>query len=183
MEPNGPGRGADGASYSTLRDPTRRPYFCYASLKKEARSNQEYKPSNSGFGFFEWRTTQNYGKDRTGLQVGSWKKGRPDAGRFSKRDSGLYPFLDKDILLYGDGGWHSGTNDPGYYLHGPRKEDTRKESHGLLFSSRQPFLSGEHIEKNDWNLSRRENKRGRGSYGVPDESDVQSVATPRTWLP
>ena len=46
----------------------------------------------------------------------------------------------------------------------------------LLFSFRQPFFSGEHIEKNDWNLSRRENRRGQGSYGVPDESDVQSVS-------
>ena len=112
---------------------------------------------------------------RTGLQVGSWRKGKPDLNRFSRQDSCLYPFLDKDVLLYGDGGWRSGSNDPGLYQRGPRKEDTRRKSHGLLFAFRQPFLSGEHIEKNDWMLKRRENKKGRGSHGVADESSVDSV--------
>ena len=182
---NGPGNGTQATGYSQARDPCRRPAFCYASMAKPATGDgkdwQGYKAPNRGHAHFIWRTTQQ--DDARKDQLGQWRKGRPRYEDFARRNSGLYPSMPQDIADYGDGGWRAGESGecPEYRKTGPTSQQRRLESHGRIFSFRQPFThrSSERMEKNDWWVSRRENRPTFSSHGVSGEDSVSSCPDSR----
>ena len=70
-----------------------------------------------------------------------------------------------------------GEQVPEYRSKGPLSQQERKETHGLIWSFRQPFThagSG-YREKNDWMVERRENRPGYSSHGADGEESVSSV--------
>ena len=169
------------ATHNMHNDPCRRPAYCYASMAKSATPEQGYKPPNRGHAHFIWRTKQEEGARKD--QLGQWRKGRPRYEGFAHRDSGLYPCLPEDIADFGDGGWRAGASDvcPDYRKTGPTSQQKRLESHGRVFSFRQPFThkSSERTEKNDWWINRRENRPTFSSHGVSGEDSVSSCPDSR----
>ena len=143
-------------------------------MAKPATSEQAYKAPNRGHSHFIWRTKIISSRYH---QVGQWRKGRPRYEDYGDRHSGLYPSLPQDIAAYGDGGWRAGESEcPGYRQTGPTSQQPRLESHGRIFSFRQPFThpSSERMEKNDWWVERRENRPTFSSHGVSGEDSVSS---------
>ena len=180
MQPNRPGSGGQAAVYSAANDPLRRPPFSYASMSKpergEGQSFQSFKPSNRGFAHFIWRTEIKSGSKKD--MLGFWKKGEPNYADFGNRYSGLYPVVDADVRDYGDGGWKQGETREEYRQKGPLSQMPRGETHGLIWSFRQPFNHPDSLRKelHDWLVPRRENRRGYHSHGKPDEDSVSSVS-------
>ena len=182
---NGPGNGTQATGYSQARDPCRRPAFCYASMAKPATGDgkdwQGYKAPNRGHAHFIWRTTQQ--EDARKDLLGHWRKGRPRYEDFAHRHSGLYPSMPQDIADFGDGGWRAGESGvcPEYRQTGPTSQQRRLETHGRIFCFRQPFThrSSERMEKNDWWVSRRENRPTFSSHGVSGEDSVSSCPDSR----
>ena len=180
---NRPGHQGKGETYSPIHDPARRPPFTYQSHAKPEKgevgseSFQQAKSANKGFAHFIWRVE--YKSGPRSCTVGTWVKGLPSFADYQNRKSGLYPFLEADIRDYGDGGWFQGSL-PGstYRQTGPRSQDLRKESHGVLFCFRQPFnhQSSTKQEKNDWMIERRENRHGYAIHGQADQVSISSVS-------
>ena len=183
--PNGPGNGTQVTGYSQARDPCRRPAYSYASMAKpeigDGKDWQGYKAPNRGHAHFIWRTAQQEGARKD--QRGQWRKGRPRYEDFAHRHSGLYPSMPQDIADYGDGGWSAGESGvcPEYRKIGPTSQQRRLETHGRIFCFRQPFThkSSERMEKNDWWVSRRENRPTFSSHGVSGEDSVSSCPDSR----
>ena len=179
MRPNRPGQ--DGKSvYSAANDPARRPPFSYTSMSKPARGEgptyQSFKASNKGFAYFLWRTEIKSGPKED--MVGYWKKGEPRYADYGNRYSGLYPVVESDVRLYGDGGWKQGESCEDYRRKGPLSQMPRGETHGLLWCFRQPFNhpDSRRAERNDWLVPRRENRRGYHSHGIQDDDSVSSIS-------
>ena len=144
-------------------------------MAKPATNEQGYKAPNRGHSHFIWRIKQLDGERKD--QLGQWRKGRPRYSDFSRRNSGLYPYLPQDISDYGDGGWRAGESAvPGYRNTGPTSQQPRLESHGRLFSFRQPLTHplSERMERNDWWMERRENRPTYSSHAVSGEDSVSS---------
>ena len=91
--------------------------------------------------------------------------------------------MPQDIADYGDGGWSAGESGvcPEYRKIGPTSQQRRLETHGRIFCFRQPFThkSSERMEKNDWWVSRRENRPTFSSHGVSGEDSVSSCPDSR----
>ena len=180
---NRPGYNGRGETYSAIHDPCRRPPFTYQSHAKPEKGEvgseqyQQAKSANKGFAHFIWRVEAKTGP--RSCTVGTWVKGLPSFTDYQNRKSGLYPFLEADVRDYGDGGWFQGSL-PGstYRQTGPRSQDLRKESHGVLFCFRQPFnhQSSTKKEKNDWMIERRENRHGYAIHGQADQVSISSVS-------
>ena len=150
-------------------------------MAKPATNEQRYKAPNRGHSHFIWRTKQLEGERKD--QLGQWRKGRPRYEDFAHRDRGLYPYIPQDIADFGDGGWKAGESGecPEYRQTGPTSQQRRLESHGRVFCFRQPFThrSSERMEKNDWWVSRRENRPTFSSHGVSGEDSVSSCPDSR----
>ena len=98
----------------------------------------------------------------------------PPEGAFGRHDSGLFPYIEEDVKKYGDGGWQGGNLSDRYREKGPQIGDVRMETHGTEYCFRQPFNSGPKIEKNNWDVQMRQNRKGKVTK-TKDDEEVESV--------